>query len=93
MEKFSQYITEAEKTGKISEMVVKATEEFVAKIHELTKEAEEVYRPAGDESTSYRDKYTAIRDQMAIVQKACESLIIVAADSDRVIDTAVTQQS
>ena len=91
--KFKQYVTEAEATGKISEKVVKATEEFVAKIHELTKESEGVYRPAGDEATSYRDKYTSVRDQLVLVQKACEQLINVASDSDRVLDSSVTQQS
>jgi hypothetical protein len=91
--KFAQYVTEAEATGKIADKVVKATEEFVAKVEALTKESEGVYRPAGDEATSYRDKYTAIRDQLVLVQKACERLIDVSADADRVIDTAATQQS
>jgi len=91
--KFKQYVTEAEATGKITTQVVKATEEFVAKVESLTKESEDVYRPGGDEATSYRDKYTAVRDQMVLVQKACERLINVAEDADRVLDTAVTQQS
>ncbi len=91
--KFKQYVTEAEATGRITSQVVKVTEEFVAKVESLTKESEDIYRPGGDEATSYRDKYTAVRDQLVLVQKACERLINVAEDADRVLDTAKTQQA
>ena len=91
--KFKQYVTEAEATGRITAQIVKATEEFVAKVESCTKESEAIYRPGGDEATSYRDKYTAVRDQLVLVQTSCRGLINVAFDADRVLDTAVTQQS
>tara|TARA_R110001599_G_scaffold313495_1_gene521336 strand:+ start:444 stop:731 length:288 start_codon:yes stop_codon:yes gene_type:complete len=92
--KFKQYVTEAEATGKISAQLAAATEEFVAKIEAITKESEKVYRPGGEDfQTSQRDKYTAVRDQLVLVQTSCRGLINLAFDADRVLDTAVTQQS
>ena len=91
--KFKQYVTEAEATGVIAQKVKGLTEKFVVDMSKLTEETKGVEMPAGEGMTSNRTKYSAIRDQMVLVETACARLIEVAAESDRVLDTAVTQQS
>lgn len=91
--KFKQYVTEAEKTGVIAQKVKDLTEKFVVDMSKLTEETKGVEMPAGEGMTSNRTKYSAIRDQMVLVEAACNRLIDVAAQSDAVLDKAMVQQS